>query len=75
LLARLAVPPGLIWGERDAVVPAAGLDAVRAVRPDARARTLPDTGHVPMLEAPAAFADALEALLEATGRGTPTATG
>lgn len=75
LLTRLAVPPGLIWGERDAVVPADGLYAVRALRPDAPARTLPDTGHVPMLEAPAAFADALEALLDATGRDAPAATG
>lgn len=64
LLARLAAPPGLVWGERDLTVPADGLDAVLALRPDAPARLLPDTGHVPMLEAPAAFADALESVLD-----------
>ena len=65
LLTRLAAPPGLVWGERDLTVPVEGLDAVRALRPDAPARTLPDTGHVPMLEAPGAFADALESVLDA----------
>lgn len=65
LLARLPTPVGLVWGERDALVPADGLDAVRALRPDAPARLLPDTGHVPMLEAPPAFADALESVLGA----------
>ena len=75
LLVGLTAPPGLVWGERDAVVPADGLDAVRALRPDARARLLPGTGHVPMLEAPAAFADALESVLGATGGDAPIATG
>lgn len=65
LLARLPAAPGLIWGERDVVIPVDGLEVVRTLRPDIRARLLPDTGHVPMLEAPAAFADALEALLVA----------
>ncbi|MCP9489637.1 MAG: alpha/beta fold hydrolase [Solirubrobacteraceae bacterium MAG38_C4-C5] len=65
LLARLPTPPGLIWGERDLVIPADGLEAVRALRPDIHARLLPGTGHVPMLEAPAAFAAALEAVLAA----------
>ncbi|HEV2820796.1 MAG TPA: alpha/beta fold hydrolase [Solirubrobacteraceae bacterium] len=63
MLGRLAAPPGLVWGERDLTIPVDGLDTVRALRPDAPARTLPNTGHVPMLEAPAAFADALEYVL------------
>jgi len=65
LLARLPAAPGLIWGERDLIIPADGLEAVRAVRPDVHANLLPATGHVPMLEAPAAFADALEVVLAA----------
>jgi pimeloyl-ACP methyl ester carboxylesterase len=65
LLTGLSAPPGLIWGERDLVIPVDGLDAVLSLRPDAPARVIPDTGHVPMLEAPAAFADALEAILDA----------
>ncbi len=65
LLARLPAAPGLIWGERDLVIPADGLEALRALRPDVHASLLPDTGHVPMLEAPAAFAAALEGVLAA----------
>jgi pimeloyl-ACP methyl ester carboxylesterase len=47
------------------VIPVDGLDAVLSLRPDAPVRVIPDTGHVPMLEAPAAFAGALEAILNA----------
>jgi pimeloyl-ACP methyl ester carboxylesterase len=65
LLAGLSAPPGLIWGEHDLVIPVDGLDAVLSLRPDALARVIPDTGHVPMLEAPGAFADALEDVLQA----------
>ncbi len=65
LLARLPAAPGLIWGERDLVIPADGLEAVRALRADVHASLLPGTGHVPMLEAPTAFADALEDVLDA----------
>ena len=65
LLAELPAPLGLVWGERDLIIPAAGLEAIRALRPDAPTRTVPDAGHVPMLEAPGAFADALETVLHA----------
>jgi len=75
VLADLRTPVGLVWGERDLLVPVSGLEAVRAVRPEAPARTLPDTGHVPMLERPRAFAaalvDVLDRLPPASGQPGP----
>lgn len=64
-LAALPAPVGLIWGEADLVVPYAGLAALRALRPDAVAETLPRTGHLPQLEDPGGFCAALERVLSA----------
>jgi pimeloyl-ACP methyl ester carboxylesterase len=64
-LADAPMPVGVLWGERDRVVAFGGLDAVRRLRPDAAVVTLPRTGHVPQLERPAAFAAALERVLDA----------
>jgi pyruvate dehydrogenase E2 component (dihydrolipoamide acetyltransferase) len=66
-LAAAPMPVGLIWGAADRVVPYAGLDALRRLRPDARVETLPATGHIPQIEHPAAFAAALERILDALG--------
>ncbi|HEV2753261.1 MAG TPA: alpha/beta fold hydrolase [Solirubrobacteraceae bacterium] len=75
LLADLPTPVGFVWGERDLLVPVSGLEAVRAARPEAPARTLLDTGHVPMLERPhvftAALVDVLDRLPPATGDAGP----
>lgn len=75
LLADLPTPVGFVWGERDLLVPVSGLDAVRAARPEAPARTLPDTGHVPMVERPhdfsAALVDVLDRLPPAGGDAGP----
>ena len=49
----------LIWGEQDTVTP---LDQGRravALVPGAELITLPDVGHIPQIEAPNAFLDAL----------------
>jgi pimeloyl-ACP methyl ester carboxylesterase len=63
----LAVPLTVLWGERDAVVPVA--DAATLVRlvPGAEVQVL-QTGHMPMLEAPEAFA---EMLAEAASPASP----
>ena len=58
-LARLALPVALIWGDADPVAPYADALTARALAPDAHLETLPGAGHVPMLEAPEAFAAAL----------------
>lgn len=63
LLLRTATPLGVIWGEEDRTIPARHVKRVRAVRPDVRVVMIERTGHVPMVERPQAFVDALEAVL------------
>jgi len=63
-LADAPLPVGLIWGTADRVVPFAGLDALRLLRPDAAVETLAATGHIPQVERPAEFAAALERVLD-----------
>jgi pimeloyl-ACP methyl ester carboxylesterase len=60
---EITVPLGVIWGEADQTVPIRGLENLLAERPDARVIRLPDTGHVPMVEDPAAFITALRVLI------------
>ncbi len=62
-LAAAPMPVGVIWGDADRVVPYAGLEAIKALRPDAATETLHATGHVPQIEDPAAFVAALERIL------------
>jgi pimeloyl-ACP methyl ester carboxylesterase len=64
LLSRLELPVGLIWGERDRVVPIATLDAIRALRPDVVAATIPAAAHIPQLERPEEFVAALQRVLD-----------
>jgi pimeloyl-ACP methyl ester carboxylesterase len=69
LLARLGAPLGLIWGERDRVVPFATLESIRALRPDVIAETIPRAAHIPQLERPAEFAAAVRRVLARLGTG------
>jgi pimeloyl-ACP methyl ester carboxylesterase len=64
-LASAPMPVGLIWGASDRVVPYAGIDALRRLRPDAAVETLARTGHIPQLEDPQGFAAAVERVLAA----------
>lgn len=84
-LARLRAPAGLIWGDRDRVVPAADagpiLDALRR-RPAAVGRTdevpfvrMPGVGHLPMHEDRDGFADALRAVLSRVAGRLPRVEG
>ncbi len=63
LLAQVRAPVGVIWGAADRTIRPQLADAVREVRPDADIVIIPRAGHVVMIEAPEAFAAALEALL------------
>jgi len=63
LLARITAPVLLLWGERDALIPASHAADYLAVLPNARLVTFPELGHVPMEEAPAETASALRAFL------------
>jgi pimeloyl-ACP methyl ester carboxylesterase len=63
VLASVRAPLGVIWGEADRTVPLRALDVVLCARPDARVVRLPGAGHVPMVEQPEEFGDALMMLL------------
>ncbi len=58
-LRAIEAPTLLVWGEEDRITPPAVGEAFRGGLPDARLVTIPRCGHVPMLEAPAAFASAV----------------
>jgi pimeloyl-ACP methyl ester carboxylesterase len=64
-LARLEVPLGFLWGERDHLFPVAGLPALSALVPNARAEVIAGAGHVPQFDRPDEFVAALERLLAA----------
>jgi pimeloyl-ACP methyl ester carboxylesterase len=63
LLRRLQTPLGVIWGEADQTMPVDTLKTIVASRPDALVARLRGAGHVPMVERPSLFVDALEWLL------------
>jgi pimeloyl-ACP methyl ester carboxylesterase len=63
LLAKLPVHVGAVWGARDRIVPPGGIDTLRAIRPEAPTATVPDAGHILMMERPDQFAAALEDVL------------
>lgn len=58
-LAGLRVPTQLVWGEHDMIVARATAEANAAILPDARLTILPDCGHLPHQERPAAVLDLL----------------
>ncbi len=59
----MQAPLGLIWGERDGIVPVAALHTILALRPDAAVETIADAAHVPQLERPDEFVAALRRIL------------
>lgn len=62
-VAELSKPTLLVWGARDLILPAAHLEAARLAFPSARAHLFEDTGHMPQLERPDAFAELVTPLL------------
>lgn len=63
-LGQVRAPTLLLWGERDALVPAAFADAFTAGIPHARLVLIGGAAHVPMLERPGETASALLDFLE-----------
>ncbi|MGD1065282.1 MAG: alpha/beta fold hydrolase [Vulcanimicrobiaceae bacterium] len=61
--ARYAGPVLCVWGRADRYLPITALETVRRVYPQAVVTILERSGHLPMVEEPAAFARALEAFL------------
>jgi pimeloyl-ACP methyl ester carboxylesterase len=77
LLAKLPVRIGAVWGTRDRIVPPGGIHTVEKLRPEAPTATVPDAGHILMMERPDEFAAALEDVLDRlsrVGNMRPTAT-
>ena len=56
---RVAVPALILWGESDGIYAVAGAQRLHRELPRAAVVTLPETGHLPMLERPAETAAAL----------------
>jgi pimeloyl-ACP methyl ester carboxylesterase len=66
----LALPTMVIWGATDSVTPLSQGRAIASLIPAAQLRILDGVGHIPAIEAPAAFNDALlEFLASSTGAG------
>ncbi len=63
LLPSLRAPLGLVWGELDRTAPLADAELAARLRPDAPLCIVRGAGHMPMLERPAEFADALRSVL------------
>jgi len=63
-LAGLDVPTLVVHGEGDQLIPRAEAEAMAAALPDARLVVLGDAGHLPNLEQPEAFNDAVREFLE-----------
>jgi pimeloyl-ACP methyl ester carboxylesterase len=62
----ISCPTLIVWGADDRIVPVEAADAYERAIPGARKVVLPDTGHVPMVERPAAFNALLDEFLAAT---------
>jgi pimeloyl-ACP methyl ester carboxylesterase len=60
----IRAPTLLIWGERDQLVPLTLADEWLAVIPHSRLIVLPGVGHMPMIERPTLFVDALFEFLD-----------
>jgi pimeloyl-ACP methyl ester carboxylesterase len=62
-LARIEAPTLLLWGEKDGMIPIRNADDYLRVLPNATLVRLPNLGHVPFEEAPAASLAPLERFL------------
>jgi pimeloyl-ACP methyl ester carboxylesterase len=60
---EIACPTLIVWGEDDKLVPVRDADEFERLIPDARKVVFPNTGHVAMLERPAAFNELLARFL------------
>jgi pimeloyl-ACP methyl ester carboxylesterase len=63
--ATLTMPVLLVWGEQDTITPLERAHALQTILPRAELVTLPQTGHIPTIESPELFRDALLRFLDA----------
>jgi pimeloyl-ACP methyl ester carboxylesterase len=62
-LPEIACPTLIVWGDEDRVISVADADVFERLIPDSRKRVFAKTGHMAMLERPAAFNELLERFL------------
>lgn len=63
--ARMKGPVAILWGDKDTVTPPEQANDLKTLLPQATLTILPGLGHIPQIEDPAAFNDAL---LKALGK-------
>jgi pimeloyl-ACP methyl ester carboxylesterase len=51
-VAGLKTPTLIVWGEQDRVISPASADILHKLLPQSQVITMPNTGHVPMMERP-----------------------
>jgi pimeloyl-ACP methyl ester carboxylesterase len=61
----------IVWGRDDAVLPSRDADEFERLISNSRKAVLDDTGHIPMVERPAAFNDCVGGFLEGEAAGAP----
>jgi pyruvate dehydrogenase E2 component (dihydrolipoamide acetyltransferase) len=64
LTRELELPFGLIWGSLDRIVPAHTAERILEIAPDAPLELIAGAGHIPHLERPREFVQALERVIE-----------
>ncbi|MFG0251811.1 MAG: alpha/beta fold hydrolase [Phycisphaerales bacterium JB038] len=64
LLPKITAPTLVLWGEDDEITNGEAARQFTRLIPDSRLKWIPDCGHAPMLERPAAFAAGIEAFLD-----------
>src|SRR3954462_9627852 len=67
-LEEISCPTLIVWGTEDRLVPVRDAAEFERLIPDARKVVWPETGHVPMLERPAAFNALVESFVAEEGR-------
>jgi pimeloyl-ACP methyl ester carboxylesterase len=66
-LPEIRQPTLIVWGEYDSILPVRDADEFERLIEDSRKIVMENTGHVPMVERPAAFNDMLARFLAETG--------
>lgn len=68
LARRVKAPALVVQGAKDRLVPMRAIHRLLEIRPDWELQVFPELGHVPMMEDPDAFAEAVRRWLEGLGR-------
>ena len=72
-LGSIDIPIGVIWGEKDRLVPARLLHAAAKRLANVRAEEIPRCGHMPNIEVPERVARFIESVIGRSERADPAA--